>query len=63
MLSKQDKQVSTIRDQVRHMTEKNRVIGEALEQSSNRLTHIDKRLENSEYEMQKNSNELARMLR
>ena len=45
------------------MTEKNRVIGEALEQSSNRLTHIDKRLENSEYEMQKNSNELARMLR
>ena len=36
------------------MKEKSHVIGDALEHSNKRLSHIDKRIETSEFEMQKN---------
>ena len=45
------------------MKEKSHVIGDALEHSNQRITHIDKRIEKSEYDMQKNSNECAKLLR
>ena len=45
------------------MKEKSNNLGEALDKSNQRLTHIDQRLDSSKAKMQKNSNELEKILR